>query len=69
MRQALIASPQRFVVSDSRDPAPIKPGIKTFPWSEPIVFTSGRYQVRKVTTDKEGKPRVGELIGPKAKEQ
>jgi hypothetical protein len=68
MRRALIESPQRFVVSDSRDPTPIKPGVKTFPWSEPIVFTSGRYQVRKVITDKEGRPVVGELIRPKAKE-
>jgi hypothetical protein len=69
MRQALIASPQRFVVSDSRDPSPINPAVKMFPWSVPIVFTSGRYQVRKVTTDKQGKPSIGELIGPEAKEQ
>jgi hypothetical protein len=69
MRQALIASPQRFVISDTRDPPLFTPGVKTFPWSEPIVFTSGRYELRKVTTDKQGKPIVGELIGPKAKEQ
>jgi hypothetical protein len=69
MRQALIASPQRFVISDSRDPPLFMPGVKTFPWSEPIVFTAGRYEVRKVTTDKQGKPSVGELIGPKVKVQ
>jgi hypothetical protein len=63
MRQALIASPQRFVISDSRDPPFLTPGVKPFPWSEPIVFTSGRYEVRKVSTDKEGKALVGDLIG------
>jgi hypothetical protein len=68
MREALMASPQRFVVSDSRDPSPINPGVKMFPWSEPIVFTSGRYQVRKLTRDNDGKPSVGDLIGPKPKE-
>ena len=66
MRQALIASPQRFVVSDIHDLSPINPVVKMFPWSEPIVFTAGRYQVRKVTTDKQGRPSVGELIGPRA---
>lgn len=47
VRAELAACPQRFVVTDARDkPGPVKR--LPFPWSEPVVHTSGRYEVRAV---------------------
>jgi hypothetical protein len=41
----LASSPQRFVVCDRRYSEPMD----KFPWTEPVVFESGRYQVRSCT--------------------
>jgi hypothetical protein len=48
IRANLIASPQRFAVCDERD-MPLSPGSGAwYPWSEPVVFRSGRYQIRRI---------------------
>jgi hypothetical protein len=48
IRQALAASPQRFVVSDRREMEAPPRGVRLFPYSEPVVFEFGRYRVHRV---------------------
>jgi hypothetical protein len=48
IRQALIASPERYVVSDRREMETPPRGVRLFPYSEPVVFEFGRYRVHRV---------------------
>jgi len=48
IRQALAASPQRYVVSDRREMDAPPRGVRLFPYSEPVVFEYGRYRVHRV---------------------